>query len=231
MNIQKKYWSTENKCEVPLHGIKFCVWYTLIVRRITGPVFFAGKINSERHVRQMLQVGLQYCCSLICVAADQLWKGATNVVIAHSRKVLLWHSCHIAFLCIVCVNWQAFYNDRLHTAFCCLTRIYTCEALLAELVGSLLLIQRSTISHDHEIVHPPCNFTACYLKAHLKVILPSFPYYSKWILFQEVSPTKTLCAFLVTHILAPWPVQHTLLGFTLWTVLGDLYYYVMSLSS
>ncbi|PSN40865.1 hypothetical protein C0J52_20149, partial [Blattella germanica] len=51
-------WSTENPHivqEVPLHPIKIGVWCAVSARRIIGPVFFEGRVNSDFYVRTMLR--------------------------------------------------------------------------------------------------------------------------------------------------------------------------------
>jgi hypothetical protein len=44
--------------KVPLHIVQVGVWYALNVNMITGPVFYADRINSERNVREVLQLGM-----------------------------------------------------------------------------------------------------------------------------------------------------------------------------
>lgn len=53
-----RMWSTENPHivqEVPLHPIKIGVWCAVSARRIIGPVFFEGRVNSDFYVRTMLR--------------------------------------------------------------------------------------------------------------------------------------------------------------------------------
>lgn len=44
-------------CKVPIQDVKVCDWYASSARRRMGLVFHAESINSERDVRQTLQMG------------------------------------------------------------------------------------------------------------------------------------------------------------------------------
>jgi hypothetical protein len=68
-----RYWNTGNLhliYSTPLRDVRVGVWCVLSVGSVSGPVFCADTLNSERYSSGPVSFTLSSCCSGIVTAAD-----------------------------------------------------------------------------------------------------------------------------------------------------------------